>query len=74
MNKEKNNNSELAIEVNLHDLTVTVLFLCQIEHGASPDCRDDQNMTPLTRAVEKGAKNVAKFFFEVGQCFEVLQY
>ncbi|KAL9951616.1 hypothetical protein ACROYT_G044315 [Oculina patagonica] len=35
-----------------------------IEHGASPECRDDENMTPLTRAVEKGSKNTAGFFFE----------
>ncbi|XP_078354244.1 transient receptor potential cation channel subfamily A member 1-like [Oculina patagonica] len=35
-----------------------------IEHGASPDCRDDESMTPLTRAVEKGAKNAAVFFFK----------
>ncbi|KAL9951639.1 hypothetical protein ACROYT_G044341 [Oculina patagonica] len=35
-----------------------------IEHGASPDCRDAEKMTPLTRAVEKGAKNAAVFFFK----------
>ncbi|KAL9951385.1 hypothetical protein ACROYT_G044039 [Oculina patagonica] len=38
-----------------------------IEHGASTDCRDDDSMTPLTRAVEKGSKNTAEFFFEDGQ-------
>ncbi|XP_067028260.1 transient receptor potential cation channel subfamily A member 1-like [Acropora muricata] len=40
------------------------LPLCKIliENGASQDCCDDEQMTPLTRAVEKGAFNVAEFF------------
>jgi len=40
-----------------------------MEHGASPDCRDYEQMTPLTRAVEKGSKNTATFFFEDGLTF-----
>jgi len=43
-----------------------------MEHGASPDCHDDENMTPLTRAVEKGSKNTATFFFEDGERLLVL--
>ncbi|KAJ7328181.1 putative ankyrin-repeat protein [Desmophyllum pertusum] len=41
------------------------ISICKIlmEHGASPDCCDDDNVTPLTQAVEKGAKNAAEFFF-----------
>ncbi|CAH3195151.1 unnamed protein product, partial [Porites evermanni] len=35
-----------------------------IDHGASPDCRDDEEMTPLTRAVEQGACIAAEFLFE----------
>lgn len=38
-----------------------------MEHGASPDCRDNEKMTPLTRAVEKGSKNTATFLFDDGQ-------
>jgi len=43
--------------------------ICKLlmEHGASPDCRDDEKMTPLTRAVEKGSKNTATFLFDDGQ-------
>ncbi|XP_073259168.1 transient receptor potential cation channel subfamily A member 1-like [Porites lutea] len=35
-----------------------------IDHGASPDCRDDEEMTPLTRAVEQGACTAAELLFE----------
>ncbi|KAL9951626.1 hypothetical protein ACROYT_G044327 [Oculina patagonica] len=38
-----------------------------INNGASTNCRDDDSMTPLTRAVEKGSKNTAEFFFEDAQ-------
>ena len=40
-----------------------------MEKDASPDCCDDEKMTPLTRAVEQGACSTAEFFFEDGQLF-----
>ncbi|KAJ7373028.1 Transient receptor putative cation channel sub A member 1, partial [Desmophyllum pertusum] len=43
--------------------------ICKIlmQHGASSDCLDDNNMTPLTQAVEKGSKNAVEFFFDEGR-------
>lgn len=48
------------------DMDKVAICKLLMEHGASPDCRDYEQMTPLTRAVEKGSKNTATFFFEDG--------
>ncbi|XP_031567523.1 transient receptor potential cation channel subfamily A member 1-like isoform X2 [Actinia tenebrosa] len=36
-----------------------------VEHNASIDCKDEDQMTPLGHAVEKGAKNTAAYLFKI---------
>ena len=52
-----------------HPASLNTSVFIQIDHGASPDCRDDEEMTPLTRAVEQGACTAAEFLFEDGKQF-----
>ncbi|KAJ7373027.1 Transient receptor putative cation channel sub A member 1 [Desmophyllum pertusum] len=59
----KGHGSRTALHIAA-DLDKVSICKILIEHGASPDCRDDNNMTPLTQAVEKGSKNAVEFFFD----------
>ncbi|KAL9951395.1 hypothetical protein ACROYT_G044049 [Oculina patagonica] len=62
----RGHNSRTALHIAADKDKVSICKLL-IEHGASANCRDDDSMTPLTRAVEKGSRNAAEFFFEDGQ-------
>ncbi|XP_068728378.1 transient receptor potential cation channel subfamily A member 1-like [Montipora capricornis] len=55
----KRSQTALHIAAELDNASICKIL---IKAGAQQDCYDDEKMTPLTRAVEKGACNVAMFF------------
>ena len=41
--------------------------LLKIENKAKIDSRDEDQMTPMGHAAERGAKDVVEYFFEYGE-------